>query len=141
MPSLSSLDGACSARPAQLHPLFGCNKGHVTPHLLIQHVLPFFGDNHGVCRLYVYLAANKAAWNRKVLQDLQEETHFSSTELEVLLHHFQVNPQQLMAPVAAAVAAGCSRTVACIGPVLVNPGGALASQHQCVRLVGGVLSL
>jgi hypothetical protein len=28
-----------------------------------------------------------------VLQDLQEETHFSSTELEVLLHHFQVSQQ------------------------------------------------
>lgn len=28
-----------------------------------------------------------------MLQDLQEETHFSSTELEVLLHHFQVGIQ------------------------------------------------
>lgn len=34
--------------------------------------------------------AKKAAWRSRVLQDLQEETHFSSTELEVLLHHFQV---------------------------------------------------
>lgn len=36
------------------------------------------------------LAAKKAAWRSKILQDLQEDTHFSSTELEVLLHHFQV---------------------------------------------------
>lgn len=48
-------------------------------------------------QLYVPLAAaKKAAWRSKVLQDLQEETHFSSTELEVLLHHFQVRQQMLI---------------------------------------------
>lgn len=33
------------------------------------------------------LIAGKA-WQRKVLQDLTEQTHFSSTELQVLLNHF-----------------------------------------------------
>ncbi|WIA37314.1 hypothetical protein OEZ86_014249 [Tetradesmus obliquus] len=32
--------------------------------------------------------ARGAAWQRKILLDLQDETAFSSTELQVLLHHF-----------------------------------------------------
>lgn len=140
--SSSPLHDACSARPTQPHPLFGCNKGHVTPHLLVQHVLALFGDSYVVCPLDVYLAANKAAWKRKVLQDLQEETHFSSTELEVLLNHFQVTPQQLM-PLLAAVAAGCSSTVAlqCGALVLIYPWSCIFVVAPKCLACQGVLSL